>query len=269
MGVYAGRAWSRARFRNNLFIGGLGGGTYDGYSNGDGRVLQVADADAASCDFDYDGFGSIGTGTFRGRVGATSFASLAELRARTSEAHAVEVDLSIFAAPFDFPAAPFPARTVPDLRLGEGVAVDAGERLATINDGFTGAAPDLGAYERGAPLPDYGPRGAAVCGDGVRQDGEECDDGNTASGDGCSDACVVERADGGVPPASDGGAIEGRDAASAADASALDAGAELPPGADGCGCRAAAAARAPAFLFALALVGLARRRSKIVEKIVE
>src|SRR5690348_6116771 len=30
------------------------------------------------------------------------------------------------------------------------------------------------------------------CGDGVLQDGEQCDDGNGASGDGCSSACVVE-----------------------------------------------------------------------------
>ena len=31
-----------------------------------------------------------------------------------------------------------------------------------------------------------------VCGNGVLECGEECDDGNDASGDGCSDACVVE-----------------------------------------------------------------------------
>jgi hypothetical protein len=38
-------------------------------------------------------------------------------------------------------------------------AVDAGAVLPNINDGFTGAAPDLGAYELGQPLPAYGPRG--------------------------------------------------------------------------------------------------------------
>lgn len=32
------------------------------------RVSGFRDCDEASCDFDYDGFGSIGTGTFRGRV---------------------------------------------------------------------------------------------------------------------------------------------------------------------------------------------------------
>jgi len=37
-------------------------------------------------------------------------------------------------------------------------AVDAGVILPNINDGFVGTAPDLGAYERGQPLPTYGPR---------------------------------------------------------------------------------------------------------------
>jgi len=46
-----------------------------------------------------------------------------------------------------------------DLRLKEGsAAVDAGEVLPNINDGFAGKVPDLGAYELGADLPPYGPR---------------------------------------------------------------------------------------------------------------
>ena len=46
-----------------------------------------------------------------------------------------------------------------DFRLREGsAAVDAGCELPTLTDGFTGNAPDLGAYERGKPLPLYGPR---------------------------------------------------------------------------------------------------------------
>jgi len=36
--------------------------------------------------------------------------------------------------------------------------VDAGTRLPNINDDHLGAAPDLGAYELGAPVPHYGPR---------------------------------------------------------------------------------------------------------------
>jgi hypothetical protein len=46
-----------------------------------------------------------------------------------------------------------------DFRLAEhSAAIDRGTPLATITDGFTGAAPDLGALEYGKPLPIYGPR---------------------------------------------------------------------------------------------------------------
>jgi hypothetical protein len=46
-----------------------------------------------------------------------------------------------------------------DLRLRQGsAAIDAGTVLPNVTDGFQDAAPDLGAYEYGAPLPHYGPR---------------------------------------------------------------------------------------------------------------
>ena len=48
-----------------------------------------------------------------------------------------------------------------DFRLHPGSpAVDAGIELPTVTDGYAGKAPDLGAYELGAPLPHYGPRSA-------------------------------------------------------------------------------------------------------------
>jgi hypothetical protein len=37
-------------------------------------------------------------------------------------------------------------------------AVDAGDRIPTVNDDFAGNAPDLGALEVGRPEPHYGPR---------------------------------------------------------------------------------------------------------------
>jgi len=44
------------------------------------------------------------------------------------------------------------------LRGGPNAAVDRGVVIPNVTDGFTGAAPDLGALERGVPPPQYGPR---------------------------------------------------------------------------------------------------------------
>lgn len=244
MGVYAGRTWSRAVFRNNLFIGGSGGGTWNGFSSGDGAVIRAEDADE-TCDFDYDGFGSHGTGTFTGTIGAIDFDRFAELIASGHEAHATAVDVTVFAAAFAFPDAPFPARAPVDLRLAAGsAAIDEGIALANVNDGFAGAAPDLGAYELGAGLPLYGPRsGEATCGNGAREVGEQCDDGNVTAGDGCGPSCVTET-DGG-PGSEDGGG--------------------------GCGCRAATSSgdgTGAAISFAvLALVVRRRRHAGVSRRI--
>ena len=163
-GCYAGATWSRATFRNNLFLGGTGGGTYGGYANGTGRVLDLADADG-TCSFDYDGLGSIGTNMFGGKIGATSFNSLATLQANTTEAHAVAVDLSVFSGAVAFPSTPYPPKATADLRLAAGgAAVDKGVVLVGLNGDFAGSAPDLGAFEVGAAIPTYGPRPAGTGG---------------------------------------------------------------------------------------------------------
>ena len=91
-----------------------------------------------------------------------TFATLAELRAATGqETHGVEIDYDIF----EQLAPPNPAERhrvyhAMDLnfRLKPGSqAVDAGVAIPTVNDGFTGRAPDLGANEIGAPETRYGP----------------------------------------------------------------------------------------------------------------
>ncbi len=153
-GVYTTDVFSRQWFRNNLFIGGPGG-TYNGYDNGTGRVLDLRAGTAL--DLDYDGYGST-TGELRGNVGNVVFTSLAELQSMTTEVHAVAVTLAVFAATIAYPT-PFPVHAAPDLRpAAGGAAVDRGVALPNVNDGFAGAAPDLGAYEAGAALPVYGPR---------------------------------------------------------------------------------------------------------------
>ena len=62
-----------------------------------------------------------------------------------------------------FPDPAIPERPVPDLRIRAGsAAMDGGEALPNINDGYRGKAPDLGAYEAGQKLRVYGPRPAGV-----------------------------------------------------------------------------------------------------------
>ena len=93
----------------------------------------------------------------------TSFRTLADLRAATGqEAHGIEVDFEIF----ERLTPPDPAKRHAvyhamdlDFRLKPGSkAVDAGVPIPTVNDGFSGRAPDLGAVESGKPVPRYGPR---------------------------------------------------------------------------------------------------------------
>lgn len=148
---------SRATFRNNLFIGAPGD-TYNGYDQGAGDVMMLPSA-GPTCSFDYDGYGSIG-GPFAGRVGDVRFTGLDELHSETTEAHAVEVDLSVFDAPVSIPDDPFGSTDFPSFLLADGsAAVDRGIPLPNINDGFSGEAPDLGAFELGSTDPTYGPGG--------------------------------------------------------------------------------------------------------------
>ncbi len=65
-----------------------------------------------------------------------------------------------------------------------GVPVTAGQSLAVIVDGYQ--AGDFGAFT--ISIKSH----AVVCGDGISDPGEACDDANTTSGDGCSAQCVLE-----------------------------------------------------------------------------
>jgi hypothetical protein len=92
-----------------------------------------------------------------------SFGTLAEFQTATrQERNGIEVDYDIF----ENLVPPDPARRhhvyhAMDLnfRLRQGgAAIDRGIAIPTINDGFTGGAPDLGAVELGQTEPHYGPR---------------------------------------------------------------------------------------------------------------
>jgi len=287
-GCYAGATWSRAFFRNNLFIGGIGGGTYGGYGNGSGNVLDLADADA-TCSFDYDGLGSIGTNTFAGKIGATRFTSLATLKANTTEVHAVQVDMSVFADAVPFPSNPYPPKPVVDLQLAAGgAAIDKGVVIVGLNDGFSGAAPDLGAYELGATSPVYGPRTAGTGGSGVggasgssggasggvstsSTGGAKGGNSGTSGAGGTSDASAYSGGTGGTSGASAGASSAGGSAGNGGpggtSGSPVGTGSDSPDrgpatgkAAGGCGCSHSGGGGGAASLALIVLVLAVRRR---------
>ncbi len=160
--------YSNAHFRNNLFLG------LDTPKRG---IMTWANA-TANYSSDYDGFRpnrgvasqykwlapANGKTAYEPKgTDWRSFATLAEFQKATGqEAHGIEVDYDVFEhlAPPD-PARRYDVYHAMDLnfRLNpKGKAIDAGVLLPTINDNFTGRAPDLGAIELNQPEPHYGPR---------------------------------------------------------------------------------------------------------------
>jgi hypothetical protein len=92
-----------------------------------------------------------------------SFKSLAQYAAATGQdRHSVMVDYDVFvrAQPPNLPDVQHLYQPDDyDLTLRKGAkAIDAGVVLPNIDDGYTGRAPDLGAYEYSQPVPHYGPR---------------------------------------------------------------------------------------------------------------
>ncbi|MDX1927889.1 MAG: hypothetical protein SFV81_15300 [Pirellulaceae bacterium] len=91
-----------------------------------------------------------------------SFSKLSELSAATNqEKHGIEVDFDIFEklTPPD-PTKRHAVYHAMDLNFQlspASRAVDAGVMIPTVNDGFAGRAPDLGALEVGKPATRYGP----------------------------------------------------------------------------------------------------------------
>ncbi|HEX3132586.1 MAG TPA: Ig-like domain-containing protein, partial [Planctomycetota bacterium] len=156
--VASGATISRTFARNNLLLGGPGH-VWNGYDSGTGRVMHLYDLDVDTVSLDYDGYGSTAA-FFTGKFGPSIvFDGLAQLHSMTTEVHATQVGLNVFAAGITYPAAAMTVFAAPDLRLAAAsAAVDAGVAIPGITDGFAGSAPDLGAYELGQAAPAYGVR---------------------------------------------------------------------------------------------------------------
>ena len=161
------RAASNVHFLNNLMLGDSFGDpvfsmtTYTNYSTSDYNGFRpnpgVANAfewnsppSNVQADYDHD-------------PAAHHFTSLADYsHATNQDHHSVLIDFDVFQKA-GIPDKSDPQRLYKpdefDFRLKPGsAAVDAGTVLPSITDGFTGGAPDLGAYELDQPLPHYGPR---------------------------------------------------------------------------------------------------------------
>ena len=137
--------------RNNLFVGT------------EANYAFESTAKMVDCDFDYDGFGG---GPFKLflKWNGVRYATSGRGAAGKSPVlkHAVLVDAATAFASGALCPDDVGRQTVNtvDLRLSaRSKAIDAGQPLAGLNDGYRGKAPDLGAYELGDPLPCYGPRG--------------------------------------------------------------------------------------------------------------
>ncbi|MBA3707857.1 MAG: hypothetical protein H0W83_03430 [Planctomycetes bacterium] len=136
-------------FRNNLFVGT------------EGRPFNL-DTPQRGCDLDYDGIAG-GSGNVVLKFDNVKYATWEEVRAKSPvEKHVVVLDpATLFASGLMPPANAADEHTERELdySLTAGTAaIDAGEVLPGMNDGFAGKAPDLGAREVGSPAPHYGPR---------------------------------------------------------------------------------------------------------------
>ncbi|MGH8219585.1 MAG: hypothetical protein ACREUT_13635 [Steroidobacteraceae bacterium] len=163
---------SNVHFLNNLSLSDEWSGkvlalrTYTNYSSSDynGFRLAAGAATAGAAEaFEWDSPPAGVAADYHGTLETRRFRTLGQYRRATAEdRHSILVDFDVFRN------VRMPQRNDPqhlydpedfDFRLrAHSAPVDAGTILPTITDGFTGRAPDLGAYELGRPMPHYGPR---------------------------------------------------------------------------------------------------------------
>ena len=153
--------------------------------------------------FDYNGYYPDGIFDFTwGSLGYVKYNNLAAARAALGiEMHGLILPTPIFDSGLVAPAS-YKTRLDPaDVTLAaSSMAIDRGLVLPNLNDGYRESAPDIGALERGCPIPIYGVRPVGI---------DETNEPIGCAADG-SDAGI---ADSGVPPSDSGaGGTAGRDA---------------------------------------------------------
>ena len=146
-------------FRNNLLIGSTRGGNY----------FMEMNQEMPACDFDYDAYIGGPFPRFAKWNEGKIFGTLEEFtRGTGNEAHGIALSkFDGILASVKLPLVSARAQEFPpsanDLRLAPTAPmIDRGVVLPSVNDGFAGAAPDIGCYELGEPVPQYGPRPLAT-----------------------------------------------------------------------------------------------------------
>jgi hypothetical protein len=183
---------SNIHFRNNLFLGDgwadpiLNLRTFTNYSDSDYNGFYPNPGAATSFEWTSPDFAT--AADYTGKLVTRTFKTLKEYQEATKQdQHSALVEYNILVhakmpdkndpqhlynpEDFDFQLQPVVLSTSGLVLKGvngrlqfaadpkrPNPAIDAGVLLPTINDDFTGKAPDLGAYELNKPIPHYGPR---------------------------------------------------------------------------------------------------------------
>jgi hypothetical protein len=151
------RVWGERRgsigclyMRNNLLVGNTGD-----------RAIDIT-CQVQRPDLDHDAYvaGGTGFGLFA-KLNERPYATIGDLAAGLGlERNGVSLDspAGLFTGTFRFPDTGGTYEP-PDLRPDRGApVVDKAGAIPGVNDAHTGAGPDIGAYELGAPVPRYGVR---------------------------------------------------------------------------------------------------------------
>jgi hypothetical protein len=166
-GINARGPASNVHFRNNLVISQeeadpvFAVGSYTSYSTSDYNAFRLNPGKAGAFEWNTPAAGVLSD--YKTAPVVHRYNTLKEYsEASGNEKHSVLVDFDTFVS-VTMPDKTDPQRLYKpdglDFRLKPGSpAIDAGVELPTITDGFSGKAPDIGAYESGKEIPRYGPR---------------------------------------------------------------------------------------------------------------
>jgi hypothetical protein len=158
---------SNLHFRNNLILSQeqldpvFAVGSYTSYSSSDYNAFRPYPGKDDAFEWNLPAEGTVAD--YKSQPVVHRYKTLKEYSdASGQDKHSILVDYDTFVN-VTMPDKSDPQRLYKpdsfDFRLKPGSrAIDGGVALPTINDDFTGRAPDIGAYEAGKPLPHYGPR---------------------------------------------------------------------------------------------------------------